>query len=246
MRGQLKTSLFSEGWNNRGWCQKHKMVKHSKEVNLVRLRHFLGLIEQTEIGVLEIRSIFWEKEAGPEELRRWSEQAFTTIDNIPLRNKMEDILLARKWDVIPSLFKRKKGVKKKASKQDCMKKGCCLQHLFIFWMWMTAQVWLSAQVKREVTRYIFWARFSANISEHNSVLLTLCKDKMYRSKWERWTSSLLLCLGQIRCHLTQDGFQFWHILLPKNDARMKIELLGRTNVHPSSDQTAENRIIIDV
>lgn len=27
---------------------------------------------------------------------------------------------------------------------------------------------------------------------------------------------------------------------------MKIELLERTNVHPSSDQTAENRIIIGV
>lgn len=132
MRGQLKTSLFSEGWNNRGWCQKHKMVKHSKEVNLVRLRHFLGLIEQTEIGVLEMRSIFWEKEAGPEELRRWSEQAFTTIDNIPLRNKMEDILLARKWDVIPSLFKRKKGVKKRQASRIAWKKALVSSICFSF------------------------------------------------------------------------------------------------------------------
>lgn len=86
---------------------------------------------------------------------------------------------------------------------------------------------------------------SANMSEHNCLLLTPCEDKMCRSKWERWLSSLL-SLGQIRCHLTQDGFQFWHILLSKSDARMKIELLERTNVHPSSDQTAENRIIIGV
>lgn len=33
---------------------------------------------------------------------------------------------------------------------------------------------------------------------------------------------------------------------PQNDARMKIELLERTNIRPSSDQTAENKVIIDV
>lgn len=94
-------------------------------------------------------------------------------------------------------------------------------------------------------RCIFWAGFPANRNEHNSVL-TLCKDKMCRSEWGRWPSSLLLCLRQIRCHLTQDGFQCWHILLPKNDAKMKIELLERTNIHPSSDRAAESRIIIGV
>jgi len=50
----------------------------------------------------------------------------TTIRNMPLRNKMGDILLARKWSVIPSLFKKEK----KKKRQDFMKKGSCVQHFF--------------------------------------------------------------------------------------------------------------------